>query len=331
MVFLINDIFEKEGSRGMNTPVIKTLTRTSGARIDLYQWLAKGKVQGIIQILHGMAEHCLRYQPLADFLLAEGWHVIAHNHRGHGPNALHLGDFSGLADNDDGWDETVTDALAVSQDLRDQYPELPLILMGHSMGSFMAQHCVMRDTSGLFASVHYDGLVLCGSNLPNQLQISLLQPVISLEKFRLGLAQSSALITMLSFGNFNNRVKGKRTAFDWLSRDESEVDKYIHDPLCGFDCSVGFWKSFSQGMLSIKQSGIKKVDSSMPVYIISGAHDPVGEMGKGVTKLASMWREHGNPVRMHLYSEARHELFNETNRIEVFKDLHQWMQDIIKI
>lgn len=308
-------------------PNINPLTCESGALIDVYHWQSKGPAQGVIQILHGMSEHCLRYQESAEFLTDAGWHVVTHNHRGHGPKAAVLGDFNCSDAEEDGWDETVADAIAVSQSVQKQYKDLPLILLGHSMGSFMAQHCVIQTMSQSSSQPFYDGLILSGSNLPNQLQIKLLQSVLALEKLRVGADKPSALISTLSFGDFNKRVNGNRTESDWLSRDETEVDKYINDPLCGFECTVGFWKSFSQGLLHLSPKGIRHVDHRLPVYIISGTHDPVGNMGKGVIKLANMWRKNGNTVHMQLYSDARHELFKETNYLEVFNDLRQWLQD----
>ena len=309
----------------MNKPTINSITRPSGASIDVYQWQAQGEERGVIQLLHGMAEHCLRYQPLADFLTSHGWHLVSHNHRGHGPKASQLGHVQLFAGESDAWDEMVNDAMAVTEYIAAHFSNIPLILLGHSMGSFMAQHCLMRASADS-SPTNYSAVMLSGSTLPSQLQIKLLQPVIALEQWRLGLDKTSSLITHLSFGSFNKKIKGRRTAYDWLSRDEVEVDKYIQDPLCGAECSVGFWKSFSQGLLAIKPSEIKQVDQRLPLYIFSGSHDPVGEMDKGTVKLANMWVKHGNPVKLHLYPQARHELFNETNRLEVFNDVLSWLQ-----
>ncbi|ROR97981.1 alpha-beta hydrolase superfamily lysophospholipase [Sinobacterium caligoides] len=311
----------------MSQPSIDTLTRPSGASIAVHHWPSQDQPIGVIQLLHGIAEHCGRYQRLAEFLTLHGWHVVAHNHRGHGPEAEQLGHCQRFTGEADSWSCLVDDAIAVSEHCRQRFDGLPLLLLGHSMGSFMAQHCVMRKQVQSSQPAFYDGLILSGSNLPKPMEVKALQAITRLEQWRLSPAQSSKLIAKLSFGHFNKQVNGQRTDYDWLSRDPEQVDRYLDDELCGFDCSIGFWQSFCRGLLTINARGIAAVDQRLALYILSGKQDPVGGMGVGVSKLATLWRQHGNPVDVQLYANARHELFNEINYRDVYRDLLRWLTD----
>jgi alpha-beta hydrolase superfamily lysophospholipase len=295
------------------------IQRSGKADIAVFLWPSEQPAKGIVQLLHGMAEHIERYQWLAQQLNDHGWHVLGHNHRGHGADTANPGHYDCYHDEANGWQGVLNDVFAVSDFAGQQWPNLPLTLLGHSMGSFIAQSSVMQQP------LRYQALVLSASNKPNQWLLRALKPVLWFERLVHGLNHHSSLIDKLSFSSFNRQVGGGDSGFEWLSRDAAQVEAYLDDPLCGQLSTVGLWRDFSAAMLRITARGIATVPSTLPVYILSGDSDPVGEMGKGVSKLASMWRSNGNAVDFKLYPEGRHELFNEINRQQVVDDLLPWL------
>ncbi|CAH0991748.1 Monoacylglycerol lipase [Sinobacterium norvegicum] len=297
------------------------IQRPGKTDIEVFLWPSTQPINGVIQLLHGMAEHIERYQWLAEQLNSAGWHVIGHNHRGHGAQTANPGHYDCYDDERNGWQGVLNDVFAVADYARQQWPQQPLVLLGHSMGSFIAQHCVMQQP------LSYQAMILSGSNKPNQLLLRSLKPILWFERTVHNLQHHSSLIDKLSFSSFNRQVGGGRTGFEWLSRDPQQVDAYIDDPLCGQLSTVGLWCDFSDAMLRITPAAIACVPAALPVYILSGDNDPVGEMGKGVSKLAAMWRHNGNTVDFKLYPDGRHELFNDTNRQQVVDDLLPWLAE----
>lgn len=276
-----------------------------------------------IHINHGMAEHAKRYEHLADFLNAQGYAVVAHNHRGHGESFKNndealLGHFSDTQ----GWQKVLHDISRVREEICSS--DVPYILMGHSMGSFMVQaYLAFADNNQSI-----DGLILSASNFqaPFISRAGLLMA--KLERWRKGADKSSQLIQALSFGSFNKAFKPTRTEFDWLSRDKEEVNKYINDPLCGFACTTQLWVDFLQGLAALfTLEAFKQMQKGMPIYIFGGDQDPVGENGKGLPKLAKAYSNAGHEnVTLKLYQNGRHEMLNETNSEEVMKDLVCWLE-----
>lgn len=279
---------------------------------------SQGEIKGIIKIAHGMAEHSGRYSELANYLVTAGYAVIAHDHRGHGQSiqqglAGHYGD-------NNGWDLVISDMGAVSQFARTEFPEAPLFELGHSMGSFILQQYLIREQPMIA------GIILSGSNYSSPFKYLAARPVAQLECKRQGKHGHSPLIRHLSFGSFNNRFKPARTQFDWLSRDPEQVDAYIQDPLCGFDCTNQLWLDLLGGLTEISRPQALRRIPDVPIFILGGSLDPVGQQGQGLKKLAKVLQATGHrSVELKLYPEGRHEMFNETNRQEVFCDLHHWL------
>ncbi|MBV9331201.1 MAG: lysophospholipase [Alphaproteobacteria bacterium] len=279
------------------------LASADGTRIACMGWPAEGKARGIVQIAHGMGEHALRYARPAEALTRAGFHVYANDHRGHGrsaPSKDALGDFGR-----GGWDGLVADMVMLTERARREAPGQPVVLLGHSMGSFAAQQYVL-DHSALI-----DGLVLSGSAAAD----------------RLGLAADREV----DLTAINAAFEPARTPFDWLSRDDAEVDKYIADPLCGFGVNRDATRSMAASLArTADPKEIARIRKDLPVYIFAGDKDPVNGNLEFLKPVAARYRAAGlRDVTEKYYPSGRHEMFNETNRDEVVSDLISWLDRAI--
>ncbi len=261
----------------------------------------------ILIVSHGMAEHGDRYTPLARWLGENGIAVITYHHRGHGPSCP-SGDLGHYADQH-GWTRVVEDLHQVVQHTRVRFPGLPVNLLGHSMGSFIAQAYAQSHGDML------DALILSATNRIDRGQLMASRTLIGLIRLVRGKRHRSRLVTRMTFEQFNRKFRPNRTNADWLSRDPDQVDRYIADPLCGFDCTVGLWWDFTGGMLRLSPAAWRK---DLPVHLFSGTADAVGEMGRGVRRHFQTIREAGvENVTLRLFEGGRHEMLNETNRDDV--------------
>ncbi|MAM00219.1 MAG: alpha/beta hydrolase [Alteromonadaceae bacterium] len=276
-------------------------------RIPLVSWAPKHPC-AVMVIAHGMAEHAARYQALAHWLNENGVAVVAIQHRGHGPNCSdaelgHYGDYQG-------WQKVVDDLAQVVSHARKQYPALPLTLFGHSMGSFIAQAFAQQYGDQI------DNLILCATNRIDKTKLMVSLGLVRAIRAIRGKRHHSRLIDRMTFGAFNKAFTPNRTTHDWLSRDPQQVDRYLKDPLCGFSCTTGLWSDFIGGMLKINPAIWRK---DLPVHLLAGDQDPVGEMGNGFSRHVADLRAAGVYVASErLFPGARHELVNETNADEVW-------------
>ena len=297
------------------TNKITTVTTKDGRRIQVKCWTSE-TAKAYIHICHGMAEHINRYDEFAQFLHAQGYNIISHNHRGHGENEM-LGHYA----NENGWLKVIQDIVDIQEQVINN-KELPLFLFAHSMGSFIAQGYAIRHGKRL------SGLILSGTNYQNPFLYYAGRMIAKLEKLRLKEGSPSTVMDTLSFASFNNHFKPARTNFDWLSRDSEQVDKYISDPLCGFPCSAETWQQLLSGLIEISQSKqLDKIPHSLPIYLFGGKNDPVGRMGKGIPALEKKLRQTGHNNVIHkLYKEGRHEMLNETCKHDVYNDVAEWIE-----
>jgi alpha-beta hydrolase superfamily lysophospholipase len=291
-------------------------------RIHVYCWSkANAKPKAVLQIAHGMAEHAGRYRRLAELFVAEGWVVYAHDHRGHGRSIPENGRPGHMAD-DASWTRAVGDLYAINRMAHAAHPGLPIVLMGHSMGSFMSQQLVLDHPEAVSA------LVLSGSNGKPPPIATLGRLVTRLERLRVGYRDVSPILSKLSFDDFNKAFAPNRTTADWLSRDPDEVDKYVDDPLCGFPVSVQTWLDMLDALPALTEpSRLARLPKDLPIYLFSGSEDPVGDRGAGVRRLHGSYRAAGmRDTRCTIYPGARHETLNETNREQVMSDLLEWCE-----
>lgn len=302
------------------------VTSLDNHKIFVRHWAPTGSSspRAVVHILHGMAEHCTRYEPIAERLTKAGFAVFGHDHRGHGHSVPQGGLLGHYADHN-GWQLVIADALKVNEHIRKQYPDLPMIALGHSMGSFITQGYLVQHGRTV------DAVVLSGSTLNSPMAMRSARMLAQLEKLRSGPKGRSALIDMATFSTYNRQITKKpRTDCDWLSRDPQEVDKYVNDPLCGFLCTNQLWLDLTAGMDFISRaSNIRKIPADLPFYLIAGERDPLSFDSKnhGVQRLANHLRNSGiRNVQVKLYEDGRHEILNEINRHEVVDDMLAWLE-----
>ncbi len=296
-------------------------TDPDGYEIFVYRWGPPDSVtpKAVVQIEHGAAEHALRYERLARFLNQHGYIVYADDHRGHWKTAGTL-DKAGIC-GPDGWDGMVKDAKLLTDIIKEKHPELPVFLFGHSMGSFMAQQYIQNWGEGLA------GAILSGSTGVSLVDASII-PVAE-QAAQGDAANQPSEIFLGLFASVNEPFEPVKTPFDWLSRDEAEVQKYIEDPWCGFAFTNGMTYEFVKGMVNLfNPDNEARIPKDLPVYIISGEMDPVGA-NDGVMALVNRYQDELglSNVSYHLYPGARHEILNETNRDEVHADLLAWLDE----
>jgi len=293
------------------------ITCTDGHKMPVYSWLPGTEVLAVLHIAHGMSEYGQRYAPIAEILVRQGFAVYAHDHRGHGEATEMLG-YAG----DNFFNKQVDDIHLLMQYYHDLYPGKKIFLLGHSMGSFIAQRFFQLYGNEI------NGLILSATNGKEDPLLSFGIAVAWLQMKLFGARHISNLIDSLSFGKFNKVFKPNRTQSDWLSRSEAEVDKYVNDPKCGFVCTASLFYDFFRGLKDIfKKENIVKVPKNIPVYAFAGDRDAVGNMGKGFIQLIDNWNAAGVcDIEYKLYPGGRHEMLNEINREEVINDLSRWLK-----
>jgi alpha-beta hydrolase superfamily lysophospholipase len=270
---------------------------------------------GNIVIAHGMMEHIERYDEFAKYLNKQSFNVILFDQLGHGSSANEkLGHWDKGA-----FDMSIKNYSLVINHIKRMYKENKTYLFAHSMGSFIAQEFIVDHSSEI------DGLILSGSNGP-LFSVKLGALVSKLFKFD---NKSNPFLNDLMFKPYTTIFKPKRTDFDWLTSVESEVDKYIKDPYCGFICTTGFFKEFITSISKLNQKDkLSKLNKELPILLISGNDDPVGGMSKGITKLSTLYLNNGlKSVNLLLYPNARHELLNEFCRNKVMDDVVNWLKN----
>jgi alpha-beta hydrolase superfamily lysophospholipase len=302
------------------------ITDGAGQSFFHYEWYQDdiGPPRAIVQIVHGMMEHAGRYAAFAEYLAQKGFLVVAEDHYGHGQSARDEKDLGHL-DGKRGWEQVLEQIHVVRKEVSKQYPGLPYILLGHSMGSTLAFNYATRNDDGM------DGLIFSGWPYSQPLLVRTGACLATGSTFFYGPHYRNRMINYLSYKVFNKPFEPARTPFDWLSRDEKEVDLYMGDPLCGFDSTSGFYKGMFHGMLEIKKPDIlRRLHSGLPILIIEGENDPVGHFGKEPAELAGKMKTAGlERVTVITYPGARHELFHETNRNDVFGAIIGWLDEVI--
>jgi len=298
-----------------------SLVGNEGTRIHVYRWLPDPEcnIKGVVQIAHGMSETAARYAEFAQYLTTHGYAVYANDHRGHGKtveNSNMLGN-AGV----DAFRWMASDMMNLGEVAAKENPDVPLFLMGHSMGSFLVQHLMYAGHE------RYHAFILSGTNGKRGL-LRIGEKLAFLQCGIQGTGHPSMLLNALVFGGFNRSFRPATTPFDWLSRDPEEVKRFIDDPLCGAICSAGFFRDFFKLLLDIHlPRNMKRIPKDKSVYLFSGEQDPVGLHGKGVLNLVSQYRElQLEDIEYRLYPGGRHEMLHETNRTEVAGHVVEWLE-----
>lgn len=286
----------------MTAPAPLDLPSAGGVTVRAYRWSPATKPRGVVRLTHGMGEHVLRYQPLAEALTARGYVVYGQDHRGHGATIALNGRAPGEI-GAEGWTELVNDIGRLGDLARSEHPGLPHVLVGHSMGSFASQQYLLDHSTDV------DAVVLSGTAV-----LDLLEPALDLDQ-------------PLDLSMFNAPFAPARTDYDWLSRDEAQVDAYVADPLCGFGLDGEAGKQmFVAARRMASPADVAAVRADLPVLVAVGEHDPVGGALALVHGLVERYTAAGlTDVTLTVYPGARHEILNETNADEVLADVVGWI------
>lgn len=304
-----------------------TYTSFDGEEIYYYQWKidTNEPLRGVVQISHGVGEHAGRYKSIAKKLCKQGYEVYANDHRIHGKSAKST-DYLGFYDGEDYFADAVLDMRSLTEIIKNEHPDAKIILLGHSMGSLLSRDYVTKYGEDLSA------LLLSGTaSFMKGLGSFGLISANFLSKLN-GKHRSNEMLKNLFFNQFNKKFKPNRTKVDWISSDEKQVDKFDADPLRIEDFSLSVFSDILKGSKLIsKTETFKSTPKDLPIYIFSGDKDPVGEMGKGVKKVAKSYKKAGvYDVTLKLYKGGRHEMLNEVNKKEVQKDVINWLNDRIE-
>lgn len=274
----------------------------------------------ILQVVHGMAEYIDRYDEFARFLAGKNILVVGDDHLGHGKTVPEGGTY-GYFCKEDAATVLVRDEHRLKKLMQEQYPGIMYLILGHSMGSFILRNYLFRYGNGI------DGAILVGTGMMPKSLLRTARLIAAVQKLFYGDRHAAHLINVIAFGGYNKKISLSRTPMDWLSREETNVDRYVADPLCGFTFTVnGFSTLFELIWNCYDPEKLEKIPKRLPIFILSGAEDPVGDYGKGVERTYQSFLNHGlTNVQMKLYENDRHELLNETDREQVYGDIYRWI------
>ena len=286
------------------------------------QWLPDGQPKAVVQLIHGVAEYVDRYDAFARFLAEHGFAVCGHDHLGHGKTGASDGKF-GYFGKHDGWTLVTADVRLLRQQMGEQFPDIPYFLLGHSMGSFLARTYLCRYPGTV------DGAILSGTGQEPSITVAAGKVLCSLLCTLKGTDSRSKFVYNLSLGAYNKQFEPSRTSADWISRDEDLVDRYLQDPFCSFQPTVGLMRDMMGGLQYIaNRRALSQMDKNTPIYFFSGDRDPVGQNGDGVKKVCGFFRAAGcTDVTLKLYPDGRHEMLNEINKDEVWADTLAWLEE----
>jgi alpha-beta hydrolase superfamily lysophospholipase len=301
------------------------MTMRDGHESYVYKWEPEesAEIVGVVQLMHGSCEHSKRYNDFARFLTDNGYVVYSNDLRGHGLSVLDKEDL-GYFGNKDGWNIVVEDLYELTQYIKQKHKGLKLIILGHSMGSFLARH---------YAIVHgaeINAIIATGTAHNPKALLKLGKFLSERDIRKNGFKHRSDLLNKMSYDSFSNQFKPIRTKQDWLTRDEEVVNKYIEDEFCGFVFTSSAFKDMFGGLLFItNRNNISKTPKNLPILFLSGEKDPVGGNGKMVLKAFQEYEKAGiKNIQMKLYKDMRHEILNEIGKEEVYKDILSWISCI---
>jgi alpha-beta hydrolase superfamily lysophospholipase len=290
--------------------------------IFVYSWLPEeGAVKGIIQVSHGMAEHAARYDDFARHMVAAGYAVFINDHRGHGKTAGST-EKTGFISGINSWKSILEDMKLLNRHIHQVYKNVPVMLLGHSMGSFFSRAYLEKFPETI------SGIILSGTAWHPALVLDFGLLVSKLQCFFKGEKNRSKLLDKLSFGAFSSKFQPTTTPFDWLSRDVQVCKKYTADDFCGWIATSSFFRELFRLLKFIHRSGLyQNVPKELPVMIFSGEEDPVGNFSKGPKRMYAYLKNKGfSNLSLTIYPRGRHEMLNELNKTEVYKNIVEWLR-----
>jgi len=283
-------------------------------------------VKAVFQIVHGMAEHGERYEDFAKFLCEKGFAVVVDDHIGHGKSVKN-DDELGYFGDDMGWDAFVEDERTITEFMKKEIPDTPIVFFGHSMGSFIAREYIRRYGT----DEKIKAAIFCGSSGKNPAAAIAIRIAGAIAKMK-GVMHRSKFINKIAFGTYNSKIPNAKTPFDWLTTDAEIVDKYIADKYCGFLFTAAGYKDLFTILHKVSgKDWYNEVCNDIPILLTSGEDDPVGTYGKGIREIYNGLIEAGKKdVTIRLYPAMRHEILNETERATVYEEIAAWSLSKIK-
>lgn len=286
--------------------------------IHAIEWIPESEINGIIQVAHGVTEHMGRYEELAKFLTSNGYVVIGNDHIGHGMSTNNKKMYFGPKDS---FNYVVDDALNLTHIIKEKYPNIPITLLGFSLGSFVARQYAIKYPYMV------DDLILVGTGYNTELELKIAKLAAWNEARKYGDDKMSDLIKKLTFDTYNKKFTPVKTDLDWLCKNEVELNKFLKDPLRGGIISAGLFRELLSGMsFSNNVDNINRMRKDMPILILSGSEDPVGNFTKGSYLVFNLFKDNGiNDVNIKIYNDARHDILHEKCKKEVFNDINTWL------
>ncbi|WP_373893298.1 lysophospholipase [Virgibacillus sp. CBA3643] len=295
------------------------LTMKDDVEVYVKKWYSSiEKPKAIVQLSHGMVEHINRYNTFAEYLVAHNIFVYGNDHRGHGKT----GDKQGLLGYfaaEDGFAKTAADLRIITEQIKQDHPNTPIFLFGHSMGSFLAREYIQQGSHLI------NGVILSGTGYYPKITAKTGQQLAAMMPPK----EESKFMNTLVFGANNKKIPNKRTSVDWLSKDEEVVEDYMDDPYTAFIPTGRFFYDLTSGLLGIhNQKRNHSIQKDLPMLLISGDADPIGDYGKGIWKTARLYGKAGlEAVMVMLFTDGRHEILHEVNKEEVYAAINNWVQN----
>ena len=296
-------------------------SRDGEHKIHAIKWIPEEeKPVCILQIVHGMSEYIDRYDDFARFLADKGILVVGDDHLGHG-KSVKAGEPYGYFCKEDAPTVLVRDEHRLKKMIQGKYPGVPYLILGHSMGSFITRNYLMRYGSGV------DGALIVGTGMQSKPILLCARALAAVEKAFCGAEHVSKLVDKAAFGVYNKKIESPKTSFDWLSRNEENVKRYIDDPMCGFIFTVNGFQTLFKLIYNLHDTEkLKQMPANLPIFFLAGADDPVGNYGKSVEKVYQSFCDIGmENVQMKLYPKDRHEILNEVDKDDVYADIYRWI------
>lgn len=300
-------------------------SRDGKSKIHALRWVPEGKIVCIVQIVHGMAEYIERYDALAQYLGEKGILVTGDDHLGHGKSVGKDAVYGYFCDQDPAT-VVVRDVHRLKKITQEEYPGIPYVLLGHSMGSFILRNYLFKYGTGI------QGAIICGTGSQPKVLVKFCRLIAAVQGLFLGEKHVAKMIDHLAFGSYNKKIPDAKTAFDWLCTDEKVVDAYMSDDLCGFTFTVNGFKTLFTLLDRLNQEeNLNAMPKELPVHFIAGDMDPVGNYGEGVKKAYKDFEKAGmKKISLKLYAGGRHELLNEKNKQQVYEDIYPWIMERVK-
>lgn len=301
-------------------------SRSQNQKVHAMKWIPFGEVKAVIIIAHGMAEYIERYDAFATHLAERGILVAGCDYIGHGKSVVGQ-ELYGYFCSRDAATVIIRDVHRLKKMVQEEYPGIPYIVMGHSFGSFVIRNYLCRYGTGV------DGAILMATGMPPKALISISRHLANMQALFFGADKPGKFLNNMAFGGYNKKIKNASSAFSWLSFNTENVEKYDADPLCGFLFTINGFQTLSEMIYRLhKPKNLANIPAKLPILMMAGLEDPVGDYGEGVRRARRSLAKAGvREIRTHLYPWGRHEILHEDEKEEAYRDIIDWLNDKIDL